>query len=181
MASSKHKYESCSLQIKLPDSYIETLQQWSNTHISDDLIYQEPNGTYGRDTRNHVTISIGLKEDQFTKCAAIAPECYGIKIATETVKVFENDKFDVILLGVREDDILNGIQKQISALADSKLVRRKFTPHVSIAFLKKGYGKKVVKQLSWHDRQSVENFEWEIDEIEMTTQEGGFLPVPKIQ
>jgi len=179
MASSKFKYESCSLQIKLPDSYIETIQAWSTMHISDEMLFDDETKTYGRDTRNHITISLGLRDDHIDAYTDIASEYWGSELATTSVRVFEMDKFDVVYLAVQEDDVLTQIHSKVSPLANKKYVRRDFKPHVSIAFVRRGIGKKLVKQLSWADISVIENFEFTLNEMELVTREGSFVTIKR--
>lgn len=177
MASSKFKYETCSLQIKLPDAYIETVQKWSRKHIPDEILYDDATKTYGRDPRSHITISLGLRDDQIDAYKEIVGEYNGAELSLTEVKVFETNNFDVILVGVQQDDVLTQLNAKITPLANKKYVRRQFQPHVSIAFVRRGIGKKLVRQLSWQDRSSIEKFEFEMNEVELVTREGVFVPI----
>ena len=177
MASSKLKYETCSLQIKLPDSFIEKVQEWSRRHISDELLYDDETKTYGRDTHNHITLSLGLRDDEIDAYAEIVSEYIGSELSLTNIGVFEMQNFDVIFLEVQEDDVLTQLYNKITPMANKKYVRRSFKPHVSIAFVRRGLGKKIVKQLSWHDRSLLEKFEFTLDEVELVTREGQFVPI----
>jgi hypothetical protein len=179
MASGKFKYESCSLQIKLPDEYIETVQEWSRKHIADDIIFNSDYGTYGRDTRSHITISLGLRDDCIPEYESIVKEYIGTELSTSKVTVFETKKFDAIVLGVLADDALTQMHSKLTSLANPLFARKHYTPHVSIAFVKPGIGKKILKQLSWADLQPVQDYSWTMDEIELVTREGSFITVSK--
>jgi 2'-5' RNA ligase len=177
MAASSFKYETCSVQIRLPEDYTQTIQEWSRKHIPDELLWNDAGGTYGRDSRSHITLSLGLRDDRIADYLEIVKPHLGADLATKNITVFETDKFDLILLAVQEDDVLTQMYEALSKVANLKYVRRTFTPHVSIAFITKGKGKQLVKRLSWADRQPLENFDFQMNEIELVTRQGAFVPI----
>lgn len=178
MAATKFKYESCSVQVKLPDSYIEDIQAWSQKHISDDILYFDPeDSSYGRDTHSHITISLGLDEKDTDKYTAITKDYVGSSLSTKNVVVWNTDKFDLICLTLLPSDVINTINTELTTLADKRIARRKFTPHISIAFIRKGLGNRLIRKMSWHDKHVIEDREWSMDELELVTREGRFVPL----
>lgn len=179
MAATKFKYESCSVQVKLPDNYIEDIQTWSQKHISDDILYHDPeDGSYGRDPHSHITLCLGLDEKDMEKYAAITKNYLGSSLSTKSISVWETDKFDLICLTLVPSDVLTTINTELTALADKRIARRKFTPHISIAFIRKGLGSRIIHKMSWHDKSVIQDREWSMDELELVTKQGQFIPLP---
>lgn len=174
MSSQKFKYESCSCQIKLPDEYIERIQKWSQRFIPDDFLYDDGSGTYLRDPRSHVTISLGLQESQQEALKGLVKLSIGADLVANKVEIWEMEKFDVVFVSVLQDDALTQLYEKVSALAMKKYLRHKFSPHISIAFVKPGLGKKILRKLQWEDVQELEKYDWKLQEVELVTREGKF-------
>lgn len=178
MAASKFKYESCSLQVRLPEDYTAEIQEWSRKHISNEVLYEEEDGTYGRDEHSHLTICLGLKEADLDKYIIKAETLVGTSLSTKSVQVWETNKFDLFCISLLPSYELTTLNEELTKLADPKYARSTFKPHISIAFVKKGLGKKIMKELSWHDRHVIEEREWLIAEhLELVNREGRFLPI----
>lgn len=180
MATGGLRYESCSIQVRLPEEYAAEIQEWSRKYISDEILYFDKDGDYGRDTRSHITVCIGLREKDLGSYVPLIEESFGAELATKGVKVWEQKDFDVILLAVRESYELTTAFRKLKPLADEKLVRRKYEPHISIAFVKPGLGNSLIRSLSWAQRSVIENREWILEEMEMVTRDARYLPIQKL-
>ena len=67
-----------------------------------------------------------------------------IHIEVDGVGVFENDKFDVVKFNVNPDGALQHLFDELSKFPNSNEYPD-YKPHITIAYVKKGMGKKYVK------------------------------------
>lgn len=173
-------YETCSIQIKLPDEWIEKLQIWSKEVIDESLLYYHPSEPgYGRDDRNHITITIGLDESNLEALETIVGAHIGIlEIEATKIKCFDNDQYDVIYLEIAPSSELVQMNEQAKLLVKqrTKSRRNKFIPHCTIAFVQKGTGKKLIDKLSWEQKSFVP-FRWVMTEVEMINRDNQSLPL----
>lgn len=178
MSSNTFKYESCSVQVKLPEDYIAEIQEWSRKHISDDILYLDPlDGSYGRDLHSHVTVCLGLNEGDLEKYSGLAKDLAASSLSTKAVIVWETDLFDLVCLSLLPSDELLQLNAELTQIADKNYARRKFTPHVSIAFVKKGIGRRLIGKLPWAEKNVIENRQWIASEIELVNRRGEFIPL----
>lgn len=68
-----------------------------------------------------------------------------IEIKIEGIDIFENDKFDVVKFNISKSDILQELFDELSKLPNSNTFKN-FTPHITIAYVKKGTGEKYVRE-----------------------------------
>ena len=120
--------------IKLPEGVTKKILDFGreipNEELSED----------GRETQPHITLKYGLKTDDYS----LVRECLdGKKGGTAHLgvsSVFENEEFDVVKVSCA-GSALHRIHKALNQLPheDSYMI---YKPHVTIAYVKKGFGKK---------------------------------------
>ena len=103
----------------------------------------------GLETESHVTILYGLHDDKetFEKIREIVKRYQKtpIKIQLKNITIFENEKFDVVKFDVISKD-LKKLNKKVSELPHTSTFPD-YHAHMTIAYVKKGCGKKYIKKL----------------------------------
>jgi hypothetical protein len=112
--------------------------------IPDKELYIDPkDDSYGRETEPHITVRYGLAIDDpalLKDLSSLPP----IDAKFGEVSIFENDKYDVVKVEIKSKS-LRSANKKVGDLVD--VPGETFTdyqPHATIAYVKKGEGKKYV-------------------------------------
>lgn len=136
----KIEYGALMLSLKIPKWNVIT------SKIKDDDLYKVGN-EFGVESYPHVTLLYGFKKD------VIADDVFDlykenfdlndIKIKTTKISIFETPDFDVVKIDV-ESEILNKINEVMKKLPHI-LTHPVYHPHITIAYVKKGEGKKYIK------------------------------------
>lgn len=147
-----------SVQYKLGCVMMEVpISNWEEitSTIKQEDIYEVEGENYGIQSNPHVTILYGLHKevslDQIKSVFEGLNERIDIKI--EGIGVFENENFDVVKFNVVPIGTLQSLHDKLSELPNSNEYPE-YEPHITIAYLKKGCGKKY-EDLTY--RHSVDN------------------------
>lgn len=110
----------------------------------------EKNDEYGIETEPHLTILYGFHDsvtaektfDLYKETVELKP----IEVKTDGISIFENEEFDVVKLDVESKLLtkLNGVMKELPNTSTYP----EYHAHITIAYVKKGEGKKYVKKFS---------------------------------
>lgn len=105
----------------------------------------EPDPSYGIEETPHLTLLYGLDKDvSFDDVKECFKNIKGpVKIESSGISIFENPEFDVVKLSVKKTKILEDIFQNLSKLPNSNTFKT-YIPHVTIAYVKPGKGKKYV-------------------------------------
>ena len=127
--------------------------------IDKEDIYEVEGENYGIQSNPHVTILYGLHEEvSLDQIKSVFEDLKGgIDISIEGIGVFENEKFDVVKFNVVPIGALQNLHDKLSELPNTNEYP-KYEPHITIAYVKKGFGKKY-EDLTY--RHSVDN----VDEV----------------
>lgn len=143
--NTKGHYDYSSLMVRLPETLSDNIISWGFDHLPNEIIFTDPEDpSFGREDDIHITVIYGLHTDSIKDVSPLFSsekqfECTLGKIAMFT----KNDKFDVLIVEVECDKLhkLNDrMQKSLQATVNHPV----YVPHVTIAYLKKGTGKKYV-------------------------------------
>lgn len=129
-----------STQVNLPEADAAPFKEYAAS-IPEEDIYDDESKDYGREKEPHVTALFGLKDKDSKNVAEVVKEFGDVKLEFGKTSLFTNDKFDVLKVDVKSDDMrrLNALlQKNVEFESDFP----DYTPHVTIAYLKPGEGKK---------------------------------------
>ena len=139
--------------------------------IPDSEIYVDPkDDSYGRETEPHITVRYGLDTDDPAKLTELS-SLGSISAKVGKVSIFETEKYDVVKAEI-EGDSLRAANKKVGELVDLPGETFKdYQPHATIAYVKKGEGKKYVGD------KSLEGAEITFDEINLTDRTGKTHPI----
>lgn len=131
---------------------LEGNEAWDKivSEIDDDDVYidEENPNKFGIERERHITALFGLidSEIDLDKIKEVILNRAPIKLKIINVSMFDNEKFDVLKFGIESEDLLNFNEdlKQFSYKNDFPT----YIPHATIGYLKKGTGKKYIKDFS---------------------------------
>ena len=144
-ATAPPKIPKSSTQLTLPNQHALPFHQFAQS-IPDSEVYHKADETgkedFGIETEPHITVLYGLTEHEPSAVAKIAAGSKPITVTLGKLSVFEQPDYDVLKVDVHGDD-LRALNKEISKLPNEQ-THPEYTPHLTIAYLKKGEGKKYV-------------------------------------
>jgi 2'-5' RNA ligase len=141
-----YKYEYGCVMAEFPAKASKAFVDFGKQVISDDMLYIDPNDTtYGRQKDMHVTIKFGLTEDysqqQMQQFLAGTKPFY---IMVKGMSLFENELFDVVKLDI-EGEELRRLRAVFDKLPNEDAYKDVYHPHMTLAYVKPGLGKKLQK------------------------------------
>lgn len=110
--------------------------------IDKDDLYTEEEG-HGMETDPHITVLYGIHEQESKKVKEQL-ELSPVEYTLTGLSLFENDKFDVLKFTVRSPD-LKKLNKQCTKTLEYTNSYPEYIPHMTVAYLKPGMGKKYTK------------------------------------
>ena len=144
--SKKTKYGCVMLYLEPTDELISLQDKIDDDDVFHEMIDGEDD--YGRTLKNkyHVTVLYGLHEevtDEDVKDVLASESIPEINL--KNISIFENDKFDVVKIDV-ESEGLNKLNKKLSEYPHTTDYPD-YHAHMTIAYVKKGEGKKYIETL----------------------------------
>jgi 2'-5' RNA ligase len=118
----------------------------TSTIDTEDIYTESGDSTYGIQKNPHVTILYGLHDEVSEDEVRSVFDNFddNINIVVDGVGIFENEKFDVVKFNVNPDGALQELHDKLSEFPNSNEYPD-YKPHITIAYVKKGTGKKYVK------------------------------------
>ena len=114
--------------------------------IHSDDVYKVEGKNYGLQPRPHLTLLYGIHDtvtdEEILNCFEGFTED-DFKVQIEGVSIFENPEFDVVKLGISLTPRLKEINEILSELDNSNQFPE-YKPHITLAYVKSGLGKKYV-------------------------------------
>lgn len=119
--------------------------------INKDDLYEVEGENYGIQENPHLTLLYGLKsnitKEQVEQVLQKAIDGDKIIIEIENIGLFENDNFDVVKFNIKKTEQLQKLFDSLSELPNENTFPD-YNPHMTIAYVKKGLGKKYTKTYS---------------------------------
>jgi len=135
------QYDYSSIHVNLPEPLAGKIVKWGRQKVSDDDIFvsqQDP--SFGREDEMHVTMLYGLHSQSPDQAKEILKGEKSIKVKLGKVKIFTNpQKFDVVVIDVESDDLCR-LNKKLRDVVEFTNSYKKYQPHATIAYVKKGKG-----------------------------------------
>lgn len=139
-----------------PTDKITLLKDIQDTIPEDELYLGTDEDTgYGFETKPHVTILYGIHNDvKDSEIEALVNDFKRIDITLDEISMFENSKYDVIKFGISSGE-LNKYNEKLLTLPHTNEFPD-YKPHVTIGYLKPGFGKKYIRKLTEKEIINVE-------------------------
>ena len=131
-----YSYSSTQLDVTPPQS--DFVFEWGRLNIPDENLALSPDNENPRELHQHVTIKYGLTINEAPQ--ELRDLCKGIKpfpVYIGKVSLFRNDEYDVVKLNVESLE-LRQLNAEISALIPNEDKYPEYTPHLTVAYVKKG-------------------------------------------
>ncbi len=130
-----------STEEKKPYPIVEKILAYIES-IPEDVLYTEEED-HGKETWPHITMLYGLKDDQSEEVKELLDGMDGkIKATLGKITKFKNDKFDVLKIDVKSDD-LKKINTLLKTLPNENSYPT-YLPHVTLAYVMPGEGDEFV-------------------------------------
>lgn len=125
-----------------------------NALIPDDEIFDDDTKQYGRETWPHVTILYGILPVSENKTKTILKKIPSkLSVALGKNSLFENEQYDVLKIDVTSPQLV-AINRFLRENVEYESEHPGYIPHLTIAYLKKGFGKKYINSSLLDGRQS---------------------------
>ena len=116
------------------------------SYINPEDVYTGDDDTHGIQENPHVTILYGLHKEVTPEMVKSVFEGFtkDINIEVNGIDIFENKDYDVVKFNVNPDGALQELHDKLSEFPNSNSFPD-YKPHITIAYVKSGTGKKYVK------------------------------------
>ena len=141
------------VMVDVPVGNWDEITSW----IDPEDLYEVEGENFGIQERPHITILYGLHEEVTPDMVKSVFDQFDgdINIEVDGIDIFENEKFDVVKFNVNTDGSLNELNSKLSEFPNSNEYPD-YKPHITIAYVKKGMGKKYVKPDYKYDVKNVD-------------------------
>lgn len=127
--------EFSSTQVNLPPDVADSVRQTAAKIPDEDLVED------GREDEPHTTVKFGLHTNDAEDVRPLLANEPPVKVKFGKVSLFENDDADVVKIDVDSPD-LHRLNKKIADALPHTDTRPEYKPHVTLAYVKPGMGKK---------------------------------------
>lgn len=137
-------YDSSTTQVDLPEEVASRIIRWGETHIPDDVLFEDDDGTKGREDNIHCTILYGIKTTEPESVIALLENKPKIYATLDKVSLFDgNEDYDVVKIDVISPE-LHDLFELLSDNLENDNSFPEYKPHVTIAYVKKSTGDQYV-------------------------------------
>ena len=129
------------------------IKGWKEVHlagIDEDDLYEPDNDDYGLEEQPHITIVYGIHEDEVDPSVVVdmmEQKMLPVKVQISEIDFFENKEYDVIKYNVPVTEQLQEYRDMFMDAFENTQTFSGYNPHITIAYVKKGNGKKYKKTL----------------------------------
>jgi 2'-5' RNA ligase len=134
------EYDYSHVAVNFPNSFSQKVITWGKDNIPNEDIFSEDESK-GRENDIHITVKYGLHTSSPDEVIELMKDEKSIKIKIGKVDLFEGDENDVVIIKIESEDLkrLNG---KISDNCDCTDTHPIYSPHCTIAYVKKGKASK---------------------------------------
>jgi len=128
--------------IDIPQNIVNKVKSMQKTIDKDDIfVKKEGEWKYGLEDDFHITVKWGIVTKDPEKVKKAVKGFHGGEVNLSKVDLFENDEYDVLKVSVYSD-ALTKLNKALSANLETQDSHPTYNPHITIAYIKSGLGKK---------------------------------------
>lgn len=135
----KTEHEFSSTQVNLPAAVAKRVRAWGKEFVPDSALFPGE----GREDEVHVTVLFGLHGNDVSEVREVLRGVGPVKLRLGKSSIFEGGEFDVVKLGVVSADLVR-LNKLLRDGCEHTLTHPKYVPHCTVAYVKKGLGKRFV-------------------------------------
>ena len=121
---------------------LNDIQEDIHDYICPCHIYDDEPG-HGLELESHITVLYGLHTDKFSEVVENV-ELYPCEFKLKNLSLFQNEKYDVLKFDIISND-LKELNKQLSDRLDYSSSYPNYHPHLTVAYVLPGKGKKYTK------------------------------------
>jgi len=139
-------YDKSSTQIDLPKELADKVKKWGKDNIPEEEVYTDPKDkSLGRENEIHTTVLYGLNTNDIEEVKKVISYVEPFEIKFDKVSIFDGNKkpYDVVKIEVKSPE-LNKLHYFLEENIDNENSYPEYKPHITIAYVKKGEGKKYV-------------------------------------
>lgn len=166
------KYSFSSVHVNLPEALANDIIRWGRENIPESEIFKDPEDpSFGREDEIHVTVLYGLHSDsaQDTKKVLLTQKPFTIELGK--ISIFSHEKFDVIKIDIHSPE-LHKLNKKMTDCVTYTNKFKEYTPHVTIAYVKKGKGWKYSGKTEFNEKM------FEANEVCFSSRAGKKIKIP---
>ncbi|HUU53143.1 MAG TPA: 2'-5' RNA ligase family protein, partial [Candidatus Bathyarchaeia archaeon] len=167
--TTKSGFDYSNTQVNLPKESATAIKNFGKT-IPDNELYEEgkDDDTHGREETPHITVRYGLETINPKDVEPAFKDISPIKVKFGKVSIFEpeNENYDVVKVDVESQDLHEANKKVGETVELPGETYKDYKPHATIAYVKKGEGKKYVGDKSLEGKEVV------IDSIYLSSKDG---------
>ena len=130
------------------------IESWEEIHlagIDENDLYEKPNDdSYGLEEEPHITLLYGIHEDKIDPSVIVdmmEQKMEPITVEISEIDVFENEEYDVVKYKVPITKELKKYRDMFMSSFENTQKFDGYNPHITIAYVKPGLGKKYKKKL----------------------------------
>ena len=153
-------YQYGCVMIEIP---VSNWKEITSSIDEEDIYEEEGDSTYGIQQNPHVTLLYGLQDTVTPEMIKSVFDNFtdNINIVVDGIDIFENEKFDVVKFNVKPDGALQYLHNELSKFPNSDQYPD-YKPHITIAYVKKGTGKKYIKPDYKYEVKNVDKITYSI-------------------
>lgn len=138
----KGSHDFSCIMADFPDHIAKKIQKWEKKLVEPDDLYTKE-AENGLETEVHVTVLYGLHNPEPDESRELLADRGNTKLILGKTSIFETPEYDVLKFDVDSNDLkkLNQLLRKNCEYTSSY---PRYVPHCTIAYLKKGRGKKYV-------------------------------------
>jgi len=132
------------IRVDIPEDITKQCIEFGKEIPEEELYIEEDNDKdwgFGREVESHITVKYGLHTKDEEEVKSVLEGQKGGEVELSNIGIFENDDYDVVKVDIKSPD-LHRLNKQISDNLEATDSHPTYHPHITIAYVKPGEGKK---------------------------------------
>jgi len=172
VAKSTGEYKSSTTQVDLPKDMQKEIIAWGKRMIPDDVLVEDEKGSMGREDEIHVTVLYGIQVDDPGQVGKAIEDVPPFEVRLGLVTLFRDaDGHDVVKIDAEAPE-LHQLHNAIKESVPVNTTYPTYVPHVTIAYVRKGAGDKVLGSEEFRGRV------FKTDRVVFKDREKNVVPIP---